>query len=461
MSDLANVEQWLGERDVRTVRLESISIDGVITGKYVARDKFLSGVRSGGYGFCDVVFGQDLFNDAQLGFDAGTWRAQMSDINLVPDLATLVVDPVVPGLASVICNVTDQAGVPLPTCSRSALAAQVAALADLGYETKAAIEIEATIFENDIDEARAAGFTGLRPVGGGAGALYVIGRPRLFNEYMDSVTRRLDAMGVRWEGWCDESAAGQVEFNLPPADALTAVDAYLRVKLAMRHVAYEMGLSVTFMARWSADYFGQGSHINLSLYRDGRNAFANPDVASEPTDEMRWFIGGALATMAAAASFAYPTMNSYRRIAELTGPPTTASWGVDNKSTAIRAICRDAKQSRVEYRVPSSDANPYLAFAALLAGGRHGIEARTDPPAPLDVMAWALPDGVAPRLPDNMHEAIEALAADKVLTDLLGADLVAYWLGTRRWEWLQFHTTGGDPGPEVSAWELRRYFELV
>jgi glutamine synthetase len=460
MSEPLDLQKWLEDNNIRTMRVETTSLDGVASGKYVSAAKFLSGVTQG-ISFCDTVFGIDLGNVPQLGFDFGAWRGELADILLQPDLSTLIVDPVSPGLGAVICNVTDRDGRPLPTCTRSIFRRQVHALEELGYSLKAAIEIEATVFENSIDEARAQGFTGLRPLGGDGGAFYVLGRPLELNNYMDAVTARLDAIGMPWEGWVDEGSPGQVELNLPPMGAIEAVDAYNRARLVMRQVAYEQGRCVTFMAQWSGDYWGQGSHINLSLSRDGENVFFNAEDPAAPSPEMQWFAAGALATMAQASSFSYPTMNSYRRIADLAGPPTTISWGLENKTTAIRAICRDAKQSRLEYRIPSADANMHLVFAALLAGGRYGLEGKEQPPAPLELMAWALPAGGPEPLPPTMLDAITALRGDNTLTEMLGHEFVDYWLGTRKWEWLQFHTTGGDPAGAVSTWELNRYFEAV
>ncbi|PRY08825.1 glutamine synthetase family protein [Kineococcus rhizosphaerae] len=465
MSEYEEVKDWLSERGVRTVRLDTISLDGVVSGKYVSVAKFLSGLKTG-WSFCDVAFGVDLANVPQLGFDYGSWRGEMADVTLRGDSSTLALDPHLVGLATVLCDLVDRDGAPLPVCSRSVLRRQVQHLTNLGYSAKAAIEIEATVFEESIDEARRLGFQGLHPLGGSAGALYVIARPVAFTRYLDAVTERLDEMGIAWEGWCDESAAGQVEINLPPTDPMTAVDNYNRVKLVMRQVAFERGHSVTFMARWSPEQFGQGAHINLSLYQDGENVFHDVQNSRSPSALMREFMGGVLETMPAATSFSFPTINSYRRIEELNGPPTTVSWGLENKSTAVRAICRDAKQSRIEYRIPSADANLYLAFAALLAGGLLGLQNHSDPGPSLDHMAWALPPGsvdtdTPERLPRSLSAATDALAADTDLTKALGPALVDYWIGTRRWEWFSFHTGGGDPQAGVSQWELTRYFELV
>ncbi|MYU22608.1 glutamine synthetase family protein [Streptomyces sp. SID8352] len=459
MSEQRDWRAWAEENGIRSVRAETISLDGVASGKYLSARKFLSGMASG-WSFCDVAFGVDLSNEPQLGFDFGAWRGEMGDVFLRPDPDTVIVDPSLPGLGAVICDLVDRDGSPLPVCARSALREQVGRLARAGYTARAAIEVEATVFEESLQEARAKRYRDLHPLGGGAGALYVLGRTGDFTAFMDGVSRRLDETGIPWEGWCDESAAGQIEFNIPPMDPLRATDTYNRVKLVMRQVASEQGHSVTFMAKWSPDLFGQGAHINLSLLREGVNAFHHADDPARPSRTMRHFVAGALDTMAAATTFSFPTVNSYRRIQELNGPPTTVTWGVENKTTAIRAICRDAGQSRLEYRVPSADANLYLAFAAFLAGGLIGLERGNEPRPALDVMAWSLPDGTDP-IPPTLSRATDALARDTDLTGALGTDLVDYWIGTRRWEWLTFHTGGGDPDEGVSDWELRRYFELV
>ncbi|MEU3657379.1 glutamine synthetase family protein [Streptomyces sp. NPDC032161] len=459
MSDSTTVTEWIGADSTRVVRAQTVTLDGVLVGKHLSPKKFLSGAESG-WGFADIALAVDLANSAQLGFDFGDWRGEMRDVILRPDLGTIAPDASLPGLASVMCDLVDRTGAPLPVCSRSTLKRVIGQLAEMGYTGKAAVEIEATVFEESIDQARAQGFKGLRPLGGTHGGIYLLSRSRDFTTLLDAMAARMDEAGIPWEGWADESAHGQIEINLPPTDILTAADLYVRTKQLMREVAYEHGRTVTFMARWSPDQYGQGAHINLSIQRDGDNAFYDPASPGRPSETMRHFIGGVLRTLPAASSFQYPTVNSYRRIVEFDGPPTTATWGVDNKSTAVRAVCASPKLTRVEYRVPSADVNIYLSTAAFLAGGIVGLREGVDPGPECTVMAWALPPGT-PRLPATLSQAVAELAADSELTQVLGPELVDYWIGTRRWEWLQFHTTGGDPGTGVSDWELERYFEHI
>lgn len=458
MSD-NNFAEWIGSNAIRTVRAQTVTLDGVLVGKHLSPNKFQSGARSG-WGFADIALAVDLANSAQLGFDFGNWRGEMQDVILRPDLTTLAKEESLPGLSTVMCDLVDQHGTPLPVCSRSTLARIVDEFAALGYTGRAAVEIEATVFEESISEARAQGFKNLHPLGGTHGAIYLLSRSRDFTVLMDAMADRIEKAGIPWEGWADESAHGQIEINLPPTDILTAADWFVRTKQIMREVTYEHGRTITFMARWSPDQYGQGAHINISLQRDGRNAFFEPTAPQHPSDPMRHFIGGVLRTLPAASSFQYPTVNSYRRIAEFDGPPTTATWGVDNKTCAVRAVCTTEKLSRVEYRVPSADVNIYLSMASFLAGGLIGLRNRVDPGPACTVMAWKLPPG-APRLPATLSQSIDALAADTELTEVLGRELVEYWIGTRRWEWLRFHTTGGDPAAGVSDWELERYFEHI
>ncbi len=176
---------------------------------------------------------------------------------------------------------------------------------------------------------------------------------------------------------------------------------------------------------------------------------------------MRHWIGGLIATMPASHSFLTPTINSFRRMVGFAAVPLVVSWAEENKSTGLRVISRSPGAARVEHRVGSADLNLYLALAAILAGGIVGIEQGIEPPEELKILAWGLPDRF-PFLPRTITESADALAADKAITDILGATAVNHWVQTRRWEWLMFHTTGGDAeATTVTDWELNRYFELV
>ena len=173
------------------------------------------------------------------------------------------------------------------------------------------------------------------------------------------------------------------------------------------------------------------------------------------------WLGGLMATLDGTVSLLAPTVTSYRRFVDFIAAPTTHTWGEDNKSCAVRTITRGPRQTRIEHRVAASDANPYLVVAAVLAGGLAGLTEEIEPPEPTPTLNWGVPAKV-PKLPTTILSAAAALEADDRLTKLLGPDFVDHWVNTRRWEWLMFHTTGGDPAaPDVTDWELNRYFEFV
>lgn len=449
-----DVARWLSANDITAVRVEGTNLDGSFIGKVVSPARFLAALDSG-ITFSDVAFGLDLGNTPVFGFALPAWRGELGDILLRPDLDTLVRWQ--PGLAAVIGDFHTSDGEPLPVCPRGAARRQRDRLRAKGFETVVAVEMEATVFSTSIEDARTAGYRGLVPLGGTAGSLFHLAKTPDWYGYLLAVTRRLDELGIAWEAFNDEAAWGQVELNLAPADPVTAGDCWARARQVMREVAFERGHCVTFMAKWSDEY-GQGSHINLSLSRGSENAFYAADAAM--SEVMTHFLGGVMATIAPAASLMLPFITSFRRLHDLDGPPTSMTWGIDNKTAAVRAIVGHPRQTRLEYRIPGADANIYLALATVMAGGAAGLDQAMMPPPATDVMAWCLPEQDL-RIPDTIGKAAAALRADTLLTASLGAELVDYWLGTKQWEWWQFHTTGGEPDVGLTGWELQRYFELA
>ncbi len=427
-------------------------------GKHIGRAKFAKGLPLGN-AITELVLGYDLGGTPYLGW-WDDWRADaLGDIHQRPDLATLVVAPDRPRTANVICDFVTAANDPLPSCPRGLLRTVLAQLADRGFVAKAAFELEAMLFTDSLPTARRRHYRGLTPMSTDIPVGYLHHNSRQQLAYLDTVLLRLEALGIPVEGWHDEAAPAQFEINLDPADPLTACDHVVRAKQVMREVAMEQGHVVTFMAKPSAEY-GNGLHVHHSLTRDGEPVFYAPDGAmSEVTSQ---WIGGLMAHSGAATSFLCPTINAYRRMVGFAAAPTVASWGEDNKSAAYRVLSIEPKAARVENRIAGGDANPYLVLAATLASGIAGLDAAAPLPAPLAVVGWGLPPEGYPHLPTSITRAADTLEADAGLAAVLGPDFVRYWINTRRWEWLMFHTTGGDPSADaVTDWELDRYFELA
>ncbi|WP_308261728.1 glutamine synthetase family protein [Rhodococcus erythropolis] len=444
---------------VSCVRVEATNHDGVFVGKTLAPAKYQS-CRDGGIAMPDLVLGLDLGNDSAMGFGMPSWRRNglITDIELRPDESTLVKWK--PGMASVIGDFWTLDGEPVQADPRQALKRVTAAYAERGLNILACVEIEATVFCESIDQARAQQYQNLTPLGGKAGAVLVHAKSPDFVEYMEAVVARFDEIGIPWEAWSDEAASGQIEFNLAPTDPVTAADHWARARQIMREVAYSLGRSVTFMSKWCSEY-GQGSHLNVSVSDDNGNIFFDAGEPTAPSDRMLHFIGGVMSTLEASTSFALPTITSYRRLVELEGPPTTQTWGIANKSCAVRAALAGPSATRLEYRLPSADSNVYSTLAVFLAGGLLGLDEESTPPPPFGRMAWALAPGTVPVVPKSLYEAVAALEADDKLRRYVGDEFINYWIGLRRWEWLSFHTTAERDDAEISVWESLRYFELA
>jgi glutamine synthetase len=457
MPEPRELEGWIAEHGITSVRLIATNHDGLALGKYVTPAKFVSGADRG-FQLADTAFGVDFDGDVAIGWDWGDWRGEVIDVIALPDLDTLVADPALPGLASVMCDFLTARREPVPVCGRGMLQRLVGQLSSQGLEARVAPELEFSVFEEPIQVARERGFRGLTPLGGPSRITYLLSRSPDFTEFMGAAAARMDALGVGWESWSAETASGQAEINIGPTDPLSAADHVVRAKLALREVAADLGRSVTFMALADA-HLGASMHVNLSVLRDGVNQF-HSEAGLGQAPLLRSWAAGLLATLPGAMSIFSPTVNSYRRLVEIAGPPTTLTWGEANKSTAVRTVTHDPGSARIEHRVPAVDCNPYLALSAILAGGLIGMADELVPPEPYEGMAWGLEPDAAPRIPNSIMKAADALESDARLADLLGREAVEYWVGSRRWEWLTFHRGGGDPD-EVTEYELSRYFEEV
>lgn len=460
-ADPSATTQWLDERAVRFVRTESVSIDGLLIGKHLAPAKFVKALPLGN-AITEFVLGYDLGGTPYLAWWDPWRRDALGDFHQRPDLSTLVLLPDDGSgalrTAAVLCDIVDVDGNEIPACSRTVLRNVVATLAERGFEAQAAFELECMLFAESPDEARRTHHRDLTPLGHHAAVGYLHRNAREQRVVLDDAFRRLDALGIATEGWHDEAAPGQIELNFEPADPLTACDRLVRAKAVLRDCAARHGRTITFAAK-PVEAYGNGLHVHHSLRADGAPVFHAIDGTLSPT--MQHWIGGLMATMPAATSVLCPTINSYRRMVGWAAAPTVASWADDNKSTALRVLTRSPSAARIEHRVPSGDANPYLVLAVVLAGGIAGLDKAIEPPAPLAVAGWGLPDGY-PHLPNTITTAADALADDTLLHGVLGDGFCDHWLHTRRWEWLMFHTTGGDPAATtVTQWELDRYFELV
>jgi glutamine synthetase len=265
---------------------------------------------------------------------------------------------------------------------------------------------------------------------------------------------QLRAFDIPLEGLHTETGPGVLEGAIAPSDPLEAADRAVLFKTAVKEIAYRHGVMASFMAKWDATLPGSGGHIHLSLLDARRkNVFHDNGDPARMSALFRSFLAGQLACLPEILPFFAPNVNSYKRLVDGYWSPTKSTWGVDNRTTAFRVIPGSPKSTRVEVRIGGADINPYLALAAAIASGLHGIEKNLKLKDKA-VVGNAYRESPLPRLPRNLHDATEKLAASNVARTLFGEEFVDHFVRTRQWEWSRFQES-------VTNWELRRYFEII
>jgi glutamine synthetase len=257
---------------------------------------------------------------------------------------------------------------------------------------------------------------------------------------------------VELEGLHTETGPGVYEGAIRYDEVMRAADKAALFKVALKQIAHEHGLAVTFMAKVNASLPGCSGHLHQSLWQEGRNVFQGEGPDDIPT-ALRHYIGGQVALMPELTAIYSPTINSYKRYVPGVWAPLTASWGVENRTAAIRVIGLGTPGARPEYRQTAADINPYTAMAACLAAGLYGIENGVEPPAAARGDASGEGAGFAP-LPRTLAEATQLLQQSARAREILGERFIDHYVRTREWEVRQYDRA-------VTDWELKRYFEAV
>ena len=262
-------------------------------------------------------------------------------------------------------------------------------------------------------------------------------------------------MDIPLEGYHTETGPGVLEAAIAVDEILHAADKAILFKTFTKIFAQKHGLMATFMAKWSTDYPGQSGHIHLSLQnKKDENIFFDPSKPLNISDEMRWFIGGQQKLMPELIAMVAPTVNSYRRLIPNYWAPIDNSWGIDNRTTAIRVIPGAPASQRIEYRLASSDSNPYLAMAVALGSGIWGIENEIEPTRPIQGNFWEERQKDIQPLPQSLGEASILLKKSKVGRSLFGDAFIDHFCATRDREEELYRN-------QVDEWQLKRYFEII
>jgi glutamine synthetase len=427
---------------VDTVIAAFTDMQGRLMGKRLDAEFFLHELE-GGHGSegCNYLLALEMEMDPVPGYAIASWERGYGDFGLQPDLATLRRIPWHEATAMVQCDVEWHDGTPVAPSPRQVLKAQVEKARGMGFEPMFGSELEFFLFRESYAEAHMKHYHDLTPSVPYILDYHILGAG--YDEpFMREVRTAMKAAGMTVESSKGEAWAGQHEINFRFADALKAADDHVVYKTGIKEIANQRACSVTFMAKPHHDWVGSSCHIHSSLWRDGEAAFAGePDV-------FKHYLAGQIACAADLAIFIAPTINSYKRFAAGSWAPTTLAWGYDNRTCGFRVVGKGSAL-RGETRIPGADANPYLAFAALLAAGLYGIEQQLELGPALEGNAYV---SDAERFPHALREAIARLEQSTVARRLLGGDVVDHYLNYARTEQQLFDKT-------VTGYERERMFE--
>ncbi len=431
-------------------KVGAFDIDGILRGKYMHRDKLLSALE-GGFGFCDVVLGWDSADQLYDNAAYTGWHTGYPDVEvrLVADTARRI-----PSEPDTLLLLGEFAGAAEAICPRGLLRRVLARAEAAGFAVKAGFEFEFFVFDETPDSLRAKGYRDLKPLTPGAFGYSVL-RNSVHAELYHDILDTCAAMRMPLEGLHTETGPGVLEAALVADEGLEAADRAALFKTFTKVIAQRRGLMATFMAKWSSDLPGQSGHIHVSLAdKAGKPVFHDAAAPLGMSETMRWFVGGQQRLMPEMLSMIAGTVNSFSRLVPGFWAPTNATWGAENRTTALRVIGGSPKSQRVEYRVAAADINPYIALACAIGSGLWGIENRIEPTEVVGGNAYAQTFPPELDFPATLSEAAERLKGSPAAEELFGRAFVEHYAASRLWEERQFRRA-------VTSWELERYFEII
>jgi glutamine synthetase len=448
--EIAALTASIKDRGIEHVKVGVFDGDGILRGKYLRREKFLAALEKD-MGFCDVVLGWDSDDKLIDNVKYTGWHTAYPDaaVRLLPETRRDI--PFEPKTLFVL---GEFAGAAEAVCPRATLRRVLKRAEGMGYSVSSAAEFEFFMFRETPESVREKGYRNLQTMTPGNFG-YSMLRSAVHAELCQELLDLGLAMRFPIEGLHSETGPGVLEAALMYSEALEAADRAALFKTFTKALCQRRGLMATFMAKWSQTLPGQSGHLHVSMRRaDGSPVFYDPAKPHDVSDEMRWFIGGQQALMPEVLSMVACTVNSYSRLVPGYWAPTSASWGVENRTTALRVIRGGPSSQRVEYRIAAADINPYIALAAAIGSGLWGIEHRIEPDAPIVGNAYDREHPPGRRLPATLWEAAERLAQSAPARALFGDAFVEHHAATRQWEEREFRRA-------VTDWELRRYFEII
>ena len=405
---------------------------------------------------CNYLQATDLEMMTVDGYAATGWAAGYGDYVMLPDMSTLRLVPWLQGTAMVLCDVADhESHGEVAHSPRAVLKNQVRRLAERGWVSMAATELEFFLFQESFETLAADGYRAMTPISP-YNEDYHIFQTTKEEHVMRAIRNGLTGAGVPVENTKGEAEAGQAEINVHYSDALDAADNHVIVKNACKEIAWQQGRALTFLAKWNAAAAGSSSHLHQSLWaagdgkRSAKPLFYDRRAEHGMSDLMRHYLAGLLAYSDEMTFFLAPYVNSYKRFAPGMFAPTRAVWSCDNRTAGYRVCAPGGKAVRVECRIGGSDLNPYLALAAQIAAGLAGIEQEL--PLEEAFVGDAYRAEASRSIPQTLLEAKRALEDSAMLREAFGDAVVTHYVRAAEWELTDFNRG-------VTDYEVRRGFE--
>jgi glutamine synthetase len=440
---LDELKQAVADGTVDTVLLAIADMEGRLQGKRLTAEHFLDVVVTEGGEGCNYLLAVDVDMNTVEGYEMASWSRGYGDFQMKPDLRTLRTVPWQPATALVMADLAWHDGRDVAASPRQILARQLGRLAERGWVANAGTELEFIVFKTPYEDAWRQGYRDMEPAN-----LYNVDYSLLGTARIEPLIRRIRnsmaGAGMKVENSKGECNFGQHEINFRYAPTLATADDHVIYKNGAKEIAAEEGYSITFMAKWD-EREGSSCHIHCSLADgDGNNVFGSDEGL------FHRFIAGQLACLREMTLFFAPQVNSYKRFVPGSFAPTAVAWGDDNRTCSMRVVGH-GPSLRVENRLPGADVNPYLAIAAMIAAGLHGIDSELELEPALEGNAYV---SDKPRVPHNMYDARDLFAGSEVARDAFGAEAVDHYLNRAQVELDAFEAA-------VTDWERFRGFERL